>query len=1106
MNNRSRPSRRTILGLALGMAALAISLGHDPAVAADAWTYSDMHPAVNPQAWACGGVDPGAQLIVQEHRNWHCTWGGANTPEWGLSFVGFHRQLILDYDLWRLGLAGDRVEIWDYGPGAIIPGDDETTSTPYTHCPEFPGSSRPAGAICNNCMALPASLNVLNIGSFATLGHAGAELNSSGWHGSFHIHAGAAGGACNEVGSTATATRDPIFWMGHKKVDDVARTWQRQKAADIVVVIDRSGSMNDDCDNTADCSGPNPPGDTSCRLNAAKNAALLLADLLDDSGVDGNQHRIGLVSFATTASQDLGFTNASNVVTDNNVDDTPYEVAIAAMQACGTTSIGDGIQKAIDLLNGSGTNPHQAIIVLTDGRQNAGPDINDVAGNLGLIQLCAIGIGTGGNETDLRTVAESHGGMFIAQESIDSSTLTLEKFFVDCFAQIFDEVINEDPEIVFPAGEVASLPIPLEVLPLASKLMFAAGFRPPAGQEPSDLCRLQWLITSPSGHLVIPDHSQVETGQGPQWAFQRVHLPYMGEHQGRWKARLIRQQRIFIHGFPTDAYADPDAGVALVRDEIHRLIPGGAERVLYYEDGNLTGFSAYEAALEREVDAGLIQDVMKAGSADEFHDLLLQDWDLIVFARQLDPTAQVYDSRLAGTLCRIRKGLVTDLYSPVGALNELFACLGLGVEPGSYQVLEGDGRLVEIPLQIVQRPYTAPYQFLFTGPSNEPLLAQGWSATGLPIIIGSGSTCDDQNAFYTSHTAGVGRVEAANIRPRVLVGQQILATFQMTELNRPLGGWDAVEARVELVHPDGNVASMVYPLYDDGTNGDKAIGNNTWTILIPEATTQAGPHRLRGIFDLTLGGQTVRREAEYSVIVEYEPEPEACTELRCYEEMNVAPGWELKLGPCIGNMCLEEATYSVSVESDLPWLCADDGTGELVPVGSAFQFVTPPVMPGQPTCFHDDGPLHLCVPADAQQGETIIVVFEVVSEQFPTLPPEICRTVYTVVASDVTPVDDVPQPASFALLEARPNPFNPMTEIGFTLPGMPGQSHRTRLQVFNARGQLVRTLVDGQLGAGSHQVVWDGRDEAGQIVSAGVYLYRLEAAGQVANGKMVMLK
>ncbi len=1103
VNNRSQ--RRVILGLVLGFAALVIPLGDGPAAQPHAWTYADSHPAQNPLPWACGGADPGAQLIKQEHGNWHCTWGNGNTPEWGAAFVGFHRQFIVDYDVWRLGLGGDRVEIWDYGPGAIIPGDDETTSTPFTHCPEFPGSFRPAGAICNGCMALPNSLNVVNIGAYQTMGHAGAVLNSSGWHGSFHIAAGQAGGACNEVASTASAPRDPIFWMGHKKVDDVARTWQRQKAADIVVVIDRSGSMNNDCDDTADCGGPNDPGDTSCRLNAAKNAALLLADLLDDAGVDGNQHRIGLVSFANSASQDVGLTNASGVVTDNGNNDTPYEIAIANMEACGATSIGDGIQKAIDMLNNTGVNPHQAILVLTDGMQNVGPDIDDVAGNLGWIQVCAVGIGTGGNESDLRSVAENHGGIFIAQEDLDSTTLTLEKFFVDCFAQIFDEVINEDPHFRTWDGMVSYGPIYTEVLPATSKLMFASGFRPPAGQEPNAACRLQWLVTSPGGDLVRAGHPQVETGQGPQWAHQRVHLPYMGQQQGRWTARLIRPQRIFFHGFPTDSYDDQDDGTSLVREEIHRLLPGGGQNVLYYEDGNLTGFSAYEAALAKEVDVGLIQNVVRAGSAAEFHSLLLQDWDLIVFARQLDASPQVFDSRLAATLCRIRRGLVTDLFSPAGAVNELYACVGLGAEPGQYDLLQGDGQLVVDPIALVQRPYQAPYLYLFPAAGNEPLLAQGFDPAGLPILVGTGTNCGPQEGFYTSHTAGVGLVEPANIRPRVLVGQQILATFEMTELNRPIGGWDAVQASVEVDEP-GIGGVTIYPLYDDGTNGDKAIGNNTWTVLVPAATTQSGPHILRGIFNLTLGGQTVRREAEYSVIVENEPEPEFCTEVACNEEFAVAAGWNLEIGPCIGNMCLEERSYVVVADADRPWLCIDDGSGELVSVGAQYQFDTPPVMPGQPTCFSDEGPLYLCVPPEASLGDMITILVEVYDPSNPGLPPQTCRTVYTVIAADITPVDDVPQPASFALLEARPNPFNPATEIAFTLPGMPGQSQQAVLRIFDARGQLVRTLVDDRLAAGSHRVVWDGRDASGRVVSAGVYLYQLQAAGQSASGKMVMLK
>ena len=99
-----------------------------PGLAQDSWTYADTQPATNPLPWACG-VDPGAQLKVHEHANWHCSNPSVHTPAWGAAFIGFHKQFILDFETWRLPLGGDRVEIWDYGPDAIIPGDDETTST-----------------------------------------------------------------------------------------------------------------------------------------------------------------------------------------------------------------------------------------------------------------------------------------------------------------------------------------------------------------------------------------------------------------------------------------------------------------------------------------------------------------------------------------------------------------------------------------------------------------------------------------------------------------------------------------------------------------------------------------------------------------------------------------------------------------------------------------------------------------------------------------------------------------------------------------------------------------------------------------------------------------
>ncbi|HOX26098.1 MAG TPA: FlgD immunoglobulin-like domain containing protein [Candidatus Krumholzibacteria bacterium] len=107
--------------------------------------------------------------------------------------------------------------------------------------------------------------------------------------------------------------------------------------------------------------------------------------------------------------------------------------------------------------------------------------------------------------------------------------------------------------------------------------------------------------------------------------------------------------------------------------------------------------------------------------------------------------------------------------------------------------------------------------------------------------------------------------------------------------------------------------------------------------------------------------------------------------------------------------------------------------------------------------------------------------------------------------SCATPVAAAPR-AAIRLLPNRPNPFNPATEIAFALPGEAGASRHAVLQIVDARGRLVRTLVDGALAAGWHRVTWDGRDGAGRVVTAGMYVYRVTTIGQSAAGKMVLLK
>jgi hypothetical protein len=88
-------------------------------------------------------------------------------------------------------------------------------------------------------------------------------------------------------------------------------------------------------------------------------------------------------------------------------------------------------------------------------------------------------------------------------------------------------------------------------------------------------------------------------------------------------------------------------------------------------------------------------------------------------------------------------------------------------------------------------------------------------------------------------------------------------------------------------------------------------------------------------------------------------------------------------------------------------------------------------------------------------------------------------------------------PATFAMVGANPNPFNPATTLSFSLP----EVVQVTLNVFDVQGRLVATLVNGLREAGQHQVTFDGSN-----LSSGVYLYTLQAGSYSATGKMVLMK
>ena len=93
-------------------------------------------------------------------------------------------------------------------------------------------------------------------------------------------------------------------------------------------------------------------------------------------------------------------------------------------------------------------------------------------------------------------------------------------------------------------------------------------------------------------------------------------------------------------------------------------------------------------------------------------------------------------------------------------------------------------------------------------------------------------------------------------------------------------------------------------------------------------------------------------------------------------------------------------------------------------------------------------------------------------------------------------------PVALRLFGNHPNPFNPMTRIAFSLP----QPGAVKVSVFDVSGRLVRELGSNEFDAGRGEIVWDGTDRLGEPVATGVYLYRMQAAGEVRDGKMVLLK
>jgi hypothetical protein len=98
--------------------------------------------------------------------------------------------------------------------------------------------------------------------------------------------------------------------------------------------------------------------------------------------------------------------------------------------------------------------------------------------------------------------------------------------------------------------------------------------------------------------------------------------------------------------------------------------------------------------------------------------------------------------------------------------------------------------------------------------------------------------------------------------------------------------------------------------------------------------------------------------------------------------------------------------------------------------------------------------------------------------------------------------DIVAVPIVTALRGNHPNPFNPSTMIQFDL----AQEGHVLIEVFNIRGQRVQTLVDAQLGKGSHQIEWNGTNLHGRAMGSGIYFYRMSTDTYTSTKRMILMK
>lgn len=689
---------------------------------------------------------------------------------------------------------------------------------------------------------------------------------------------------CRDINNPSNSVRDPEFWRLHKSLDVAVQAWQRTQAADIMIVLDRSGSMNEQDSSSAR------------KFSKAVEAAMMLIGMLPDETA-GIPNRVGITLYSTSTTPLRPLTPVATLKADATLEND-----LNGVQPSGCTSIGGGLTAATGVLcpTAGGCADHadkrRAIVLLTDGIENVSPCLfndgstgqcgstcNGTAAettalyrSLGDTQVCAVGFGATDSVSGdrLTLLAERQGGIYRhspATDPADGTYADLKVAFAKCLGMATAAAIALDPEGTLEAGRFASEPATTSVC-VESRLSLSAGWKKSVAPG-----NIRLMLNAPSGALVRANAPGVESGLAKSWGLLRTPLPFAGEQQGEWRAQLIRPHKSYVNGFTTDSLAT-SASVPLVRREIQRICPDGCATALYFEDGHNGPDSSYELALAAEGPSGtgLIGTVVATTdpnnpgvmSPDVFKQKLeTEQFDLIVYAHQMSQSAEVFDTALGNVICGqqtnvlSQRAIVTDTRTSLQAAAQINACAGaiLDGPPINFTEITGDGRLLEGTHHLTN-PGTVGYTFSygaekifaqseFPGETQATSSADGTPAVSKGAISAMTPLTTDESVqkwFMDLYVDTSGLLESHKTTFAHRTGQGLTPSVQILPGFVPAGGYDSVDATVTIERPTVGIGSLLIqqgmPAVSFGAEsyGGRAGGLQTATI----PTELVGPFTL----------------------------------------------------------------------------------------------------------------------------------------------------------------------------------------------------------------------------------------------------------------------